>query len=925
MEKINLAFILGIGYLLVNIKGDFEGISTISRAQEVYKNELRFPYGINFKYNGLLNINLDRVWVVTKISLPRWSDIPFKKIRFDPECPQMRKITSQINNKYLAGLWLHKVPILEAKCLAMRTRLETVNIMHKDVKNRIRSMVNEDLYDALPWLEPTELEDLGPRESSKRRNKRAFPVVPIIGGLFTVATELISSYLSRKREKAITDSLDRMNRDMSRVKDRLRSLDTDFTMFGEFALDSTEKIIDYIHDTNVHTGAHGLEKIVNGEDLMYLEQGILVNQTQNLFQQALNNFFEVMEYRQVYLYERLFGELRKLIQGIAKLSSGKLPQELFPHHKIQEIKEQVQDMLNKRNAQYVLALNNTNDYYDMKLVTFHVNPADHSLVVTFPVLIRPGGETPLALYEIETVHVPISDQDSENESYTRVIVHKPYIAVNNEYYIQLRLQELRMCKIIDFQYYCEELFLLKHKTKHTCESAIFFQLSEDIITENCDFEYFHNITVVPSVLDGGNEIILANIKAKNKNLVCKHNNYLDSPMTLPELAYVKVNRSILCNCKIEADLTYVLSSLSACTDQNQQLEPMQFTLNLGFHRYLELIKESIIEENEILGNLTDLHKSLYEAHLENMPSKSNSEIVYPFSVSPSLNEQGEMPETMKELRKSMLKLRSKIEDRKELGLTEGNIELGSRETPKGFKILYDWRIQIINTLDTLVTLGLIGIVIAIALKLKKISYVIYSEVFRTIVYETEARSIDRHEREVVCTETEITWIITAISLIGIAVFVYKQIKDRTLCKGIKWDNTSQITLIISNGSRYIPIKIKKVTGYAHLFKVRKDLNGEDFQLQKHYLWDMITTKWQSRGPYIFYKDEPLRLPGIIPISLLNKYRLRNMTEEQGLSYSIMIKQRNCWYTPTTIEPIYKASVIEGDNQINTFTSAGETN
>ena len=52
---------------------------------------------------------------------------------------------------------------------------------------------------------------------------------------------------------------------------------------------------------------------------------------------------------------------------------------------------------------------------------------------------------------------------------------------------------------------------MRHKTKHTCESAITFDLGVDIIKENCDFQYyFNNTDVKPSVLDGGHEIILAN-------------------------------------------------------------------------------------------------------------------------------------------------------------------------------------------------------------------------------------------------------------------------------------------------------------------------------------------------------------------------------------------------------------------------------
>ena len=46
---------------------------------------------------------------------------------------------------------------------------------------------------------------------------------------------------------------------------------------------------------------------------------------------------------------------------------------------------------------------------------------------------------------------------------------------------------------------------------HNCESVIYFNLDSDIIKENCNFVYYFNKTdIKPTVLDRGNEIILAN-------------------------------------------------------------------------------------------------------------------------------------------------------------------------------------------------------------------------------------------------------------------------------------------------------------------------------------------------------------------------------------------------------------------------------
>ena len=53
--------------------------------------------------------------------------------------------------------------------------------------------------------------------------------------------------------------------------------------------------------------------------------------------------------------------------------------------------------------------------------------------------------------------------------------------------------------------------MVKYKYKYCCESATYFNLGSEIIKENCNFAYYSNKTDInPAVLDGGNEIILAN-------------------------------------------------------------------------------------------------------------------------------------------------------------------------------------------------------------------------------------------------------------------------------------------------------------------------------------------------------------------------------------------------------------------------------
>ena len=197
----------------------------------------------------------------------------------------------------------------------------------------------------------------------------------------------------------------------------------------------------------------------------------------------------------------------------------------------------------------------------------------------------------------------------QSHYYTYIQVDKPYIALNSETYITIREQELRACKKIGYEFYCEELFVVKYKFNYSCENVIYFDLDSEIIKENCQFHFYYNKTdVTPTVVDGGNEIILGNWP-NDKHIICSINN--DIPIRIPSYPYVLVNRSVLYNCGIEAEIYFLLESLAAYHDSNSKLV-MYFMVNTAFVNYLDQT-DSLTEtlEFQILKNKTSFEQTLY--------------------------------------------------------------------------------------------------------------------------------------------------------------------------------------------------------------------------------------------------------------------------------------------------------------------------
>ena len=152
-------------------------------------------------------------------------------------------------------------------------------------------------------------------------------------------------------------------------------------------------------------------------------------------------------------------------------------------------------MVKKQYPDYILAADHISHYRDMKLVTFAVDRVVHSLIVSFLMFIKDFMQPSLAMYEIESVPIPIPDKKTKANSYSQIMIRKPYTAVSEDYYIQLHMTELIMCKSVRYTYYCEELFVVKHKNKHSCASAIFYNLGPKMVTKNCHFDYYFNKTV----------------------------------------------------------------------------------------------------------------------------------------------------------------------------------------------------------------------------------------------------------------------------------------------------------------------------------------------------------------------------------------------------------------------------------------------
>ena len=89
----------------------------------------------------------------------------------------------------------------------------------------------------------------------------------------------------------------------------------------------------------------------------------------------------------------------------------------------------------------------------------------------------------------------------------------------------------------------------------------------------------------------------------------------------------------------------------------------------------------------------------------------------------------------------------------------------------------------------------------------------------------------------------IRMVLTVLSMITVSFLHSRKSK---LCRGYRFSNVVKIVLFISDVQNYIPIKLCKISGSIHLFKIKGTLKSGDIKLNRNYLWDTLEINWNIK-------------------------------------------------------------------------------
>ena len=381
------------------------------------------------------------------------------------------------------------------------------------------------------------------------------------------------------------------------------------------------------------------------------------------------------------------------------------------------------------------------------------------------------------------------------------------------------------------------------------------------------FDYYYNKTdVKPSILDGGYEIVLANWPSF-KRMVCSiHNNI---PIEIPSHPYVLLNRTVLCNCIIEAENNFLLESIAACDAEGNGADlEMYFKANTTFLNYFD----------ELINTLDALffHNITKQEHV--LPISLESDDFDKELLS--------APETLRELVEKYKQRNLSFDRQHEILDKEDDIFI---ET----SIFNHLAFKIFIFVMAIISLIIVFIVIKLIFKGEKMQALVTNLAM--------IKGVKAMNEEINTENNYEYWIIIVwLSLILLCIMfltielLYRMPIFRKYC----YSNAIKIMIFLSNIKSYVPIKLCKTSGSIHLFKLMGSINRENITLHRNTIWDIIEIDWQT--VMVTLNGNVINLPGSVIVPFRDKFKIRWIMRSRPLLLHLMLKQGQTWYLLSNI-------------------------
>ena len=226
-----------------------------------------------------------------------------------------------------------------------------------------------------------------------------------------------------------------------------------------------------------------------------------------------------------------------------------LPIGLVRPSKLQEILGHVRSALRDTHAQYELAIEDLQYFYESAV---SVNSIDKALTLSFRIPLSAGDYTKFHVYELRTVHIPVPNKEKSTLATTKITNVKPYFAIsqNGKYFMELDEFQLRHCSGTQQHKICDPYMVQSSTGKHTCALRL-FKDSPTMVRKYCNVECYESNTRNTEIIPLGQGRVLLSTQENNWAVHCA----TQSPRIISNCEFCIVYLN--CSCSLRGIQDYI--------------------------------------------------------------------------------------------------------------------------------------------------------------------------------------------------------------------------------------------------------------------------------------------------------------------------------------------------------------------------------
>ena len=452
-------------------------------------------------------------------------------------------------------------------------------------------------------------------QSNSSRQKRAIPLglifssVSAIGGLIMKGVNTWSNY---KKSKAMTKAVEKLYEAQEIDHKHLTRLEGQTSLLAKTTKTAFQHI-DYrlLHlDTKLNSMVQHMTEFFKRTEthFQFTWEALVSNRLAIHLLSSGSAMYDMVLRQYLHYYQNYDVTLDHFLTGLDALGTGRLMFQVLDPDELDHFLSTIRRQLREERPPFELAFNHTYQFYAELMVMF-TNTHDQ-LLVNVPILLRLATQKLLNLYSIDTVPMPFDTEtlDGQNNEYTFINNSYPYMALNEHNYIPLTETQLRMCDKMGSTYYCQNSYVLRQRTQHTCESAIYYKLDAKTITKHCQAKFAANVEFPPKVLDAGETMVLFNLP-RPWILLCGQEK---QPTEIEFATYKVVDRKEFCKCSLTAGSFQLDETLVKCTPEINSEADGRFTSYFAINKiifdYLQAEKDVQLDSTVVqaLSRLLDV-------------------------------------------------------------------------------------------------------------------------------------------------------------------------------------------------------------------------------------------------------------------------------------------------------------------------------